>query len=61
MKKNIFAIILALIAAAMYAISVPFSKLLLDGVDPAILSSLLYLGAGLGTGVLFLITYKKQR
>lgn len=60
MKKNVFAIILALVAAAMYAISVPFSKLLLDGVDPAILSSLLYLGAGLGTGVLFLITYKKK-
>lgn len=60
MKKNIFAIILALLAASLYAISVPFSKLLLNGVQPAILSSLLYLGAGLGTGLIFLLTYKKK-
>lgn len=59
-SKNVFAIILALLAAVMYAISVPFSKLLLDGITPAMLSAFLYLGAGFGTGALFLITYKKK-
>ena len=60
MKKNVFAVILALVAASMYAISVPVSKILLDDIDPIIISALLYLGAGLGTGIIFLITYKKK-
>ena len=38
----------AFLAAALYALSTPFSKLLLKEVAPLYLSSLLYLGAGLG-------------
>ena len=39
---------LAITAAALYAISTPFSKILLEGVSPTMMASLLYLGAGIG-------------
>lgn len=39
---------LAITAAALYAISTPFSKILLDGASPTMMASLLYLGAGIG-------------
>ena len=39
---------LAIAAAALYALSTPFSKILLDGVSPTMMASLLYLGAGIG-------------
>lgn len=45
--KNI-AIIYAILAAALYAINVPLSKVLLDYVEPTMMASFLYLGAGLG-------------
>lgn len=39
---------LAVAAAVLYAMSVPFSKLLMGSVDPGALAGLLYLGAGAG-------------
>lgn len=45
--KNI-AIIYAILAEALYAINVPLSKVLLDYVEPTMMASFLYLGAGLG-------------
>ena len=39
---------LAVAAAALYALSVPLSKLLMGSVDPGALAGLLYLGAGCG-------------
>ena len=42
----------ALLAAAFYAINVPFSKLLLKSVGPATMAALLYLGAGIGVGLM---------
>ena len=39
---------LAIAAAALYAISTPFSKILLEGISPTMMASLLYLGAGIG-------------
>jgi drug/metabolite transporter (DMT)-like permease len=47
MKKNRY-IAFAIIAAALYAISTPVSKILLNGLSPIYLASLLYLGAGIG-------------
>lgn len=44
-KKPIF---FAILAAALYALSSPFSKLLLSGLSPTMLAALLYLGAGIG-------------
>lgn len=38
----------AILAAALYAINAPFSKLLLSRVQPTTMAGLLYLGAGLG-------------
>ena len=43
----------ALLAALLFGVSTPFSKLFLAAVDPIALSSLLYLGAGLGLGIAF--------
>lgn len=45
MKRSILA---ALLAAALYALNTPFSKLLLPHVSPIIMAGLLYLGAGVG-------------
>ena len=47
MKKN-YAILSAILAAALYAINAPASKLLLQNVPPSMMAALLYLGAGLG-------------
>ena len=47
MKKHT-AILFALLAAALYALNAPFSKLLLQHVPPSMMAALLYLGAGLG-------------
>ena len=48
MKKNLMATLFAIIAAALYAINVPLSKLLLAHVEPVTMAALLYLGAGVG-------------
>ena len=42
------ATIYAILAAALYAINVGLSKILLEYVDPTMMASFLYLGAGLG-------------
>lgn len=44
----------ALAAAVLFACSVPFSKQLLSSLPPVLLAGLLYLGAGIGAGVLLL-------
>ncbi|MCD8037024.1 MAG: DMT family transporter [Clostridiales bacterium] len=54
MAKNKAAIIFALLAAALYAINVPLSKILLMNISPTMLAGLLYLGAGIGIGILLL-------
>jgi drug/metabolite transporter (DMT)-like permease len=48
-KKGIF---LAILAAALYAVNAPFSKLLLDDMPPTLMAGFLYLGAGLSMGIL---------
>jgi drug/metabolite transporter (DMT)-like permease len=51
MKSNIksyVAIAQAILAAALFGMSAPFSKMLLSKIPPLMLSSLLYLGAGIG-------------
>ena len=51
------AITCAILAAALYAINLPLSKLLLTAVSPTMLAALLYLGAGIG---LYLFTGRKK-
>ena len=59
-NKKITAIFFAILAAVLYAINMPFSKLLLNNIEPTMLASYLYLGAGIGIGILFLFTHKKE-
>lgn len=59
MKKS-KPIFLALLAAVFYAISVPFSKLLLEHVAPTMQAAFLYLGAGFGIS-LFSLFRRKDR
>lgn len=48
MNKKILATLFALLAAALYAINIPFSKLLIKCVPPTMMAGLLYLGTGVG-------------
>ncbi len=56
MKKNLgTGIILAILAAALYAVNSPLSKILLDYMPPTLMAGFLYLGAGVGMGVIWVI------
>ena len=44
---------LAFLAAVLYAINIPLSKILLKNIEPVFLSAFLYLGAGIGIGMLY--------
>jgi drug/metabolite transporter (DMT)-like permease len=48
MKTRRLATMYAIVAAALYAINIPFSKMLLGYVEPTMMAAFLYLGAGLG-------------
>ena len=50
--KGIF---LAILAAALYAVNAPFSKLLLAEMPSTLMAGFLYIGAGLGMGIIALI------
>ncbi|WNY25762.1 DMT family transporter [Methanolapillus millepedarum] len=51
-KINNSAIGLALLAALLFGLNAPFSKMLLDDIPPMLMVSLLYLGAGIGIFIL---------
>ena len=55
-----YAVMLALFAAVFYAINTPFSKLLLNNVAPTFMASFLYLGAGVGVGIMYLFHIRKE-
>ena len=48
MKTKNLATLFALLAAALYAINIPLSKLLLNRIEPTMMAAFLYLGAGIG-------------
>lgn len=48
MNRNKISVLFAVLAAALYAINVPLSKILLDYVEPTMMAAFLYLGAGIG-------------
>lgn len=58
---KIKATLFAVLAAAFYALNVPFSKLLLKEVPPTLMASFLYLGAGIGIGVPYLFYWKREK
>lgn len=56
MKQSMKAgILLAILAAAFYAVNAPFSKLLLNDMPPTLMAGFLYIGAGLGMGIIALL------
>ena len=61
LKTKSLAAVYAILAAALYAINVPLSKILLDYVEPTMMASFLYLGAGLGMFIYGLIEKKIGR
>ena len=63
MKKSgkSMVVIMALLAATFYAINTPFSKILLEKVTPTFMASFLYLGAGIGVGIMYLLNSKKEK
>ncbi len=58
--SKVKAISYALLAAVFYAVNVPASKLLLQHVGPTTMAALLYLGAGIGIGVLSLFRREER-
>ena len=55
------AILYAFLAAVFYAVSVPFSKVLLRKVEPTMMAAFLYLGAGIGIGILSLFNRQDSK
>ena len=60
-SRDLTAIGYALAAAVFYALNVPCSKLLLENVAPTFMAAFLYLGAGIGVGVMYLFHHKKEK
>ena len=54
-KSNIMGILLAVLAAALYAVNAPLSKILLDDMPSTLMAGFLYIGAGLGMGAIALV------
>lgn len=59
-SKNV-AIFLAILAAALYAISTPVSKMMLQVVPPTMIAAFLYLGACIGVGTMMLVRFERKR
>lgn len=51
----------AILAAALYAVNIPLSKILLDHVQPTMMAAFLYLGAGAGLFLYGLLTGEKEK
>ncbi len=61
MKTKHLATLFAILAAALYAINIPLSKLLLQQVEPTMMAAFLYLGAGAGLFLYGLATKEKEK
>lgn len=55
-----YGIFLAVLSAALYALNIPFSKLLLEHVPSTMMAGLLYIGAGAGMGLIALLRKKSD-
>ncbi len=60
-EKKVTAIFCAVFAAVFYAVNMPLSKLLLQIIEPTFLASFLYLGAGIGIGMVFLFGKARRK
>lgn len=60
MNKKTLPIIYAFLAAVLYAINTPFSKLLVEYIPTTLLAGCLYLGAGIGVGIMYLFHFRNE-
>ena len=60
MKTKTLATFFAILAAALYAINIPLSKILLQHVSPTLMAAFLYLGAGIGLFIYGKITKERE-
>ncbi len=60
MNQKHTATLFAILAAALYAINIPFSKKLLHFVSPTMMAAFLYLGAGMGLSLYRMISKTKK-
>ncbi len=60
MNKKTLPILYALPAAVFYVINTPFSKLPVEYIPAALMAGLLYLGAGIGVGIMYLFHIRKE-
>lgn len=60
-KKQKQAVFFAILAAALYAINAPISKLLLNNVSSAMMAAFLYLGAGIGVFIVQIVQKKRNK
>ena len=60
MKTKTIATLFAILAAALYAINIPLSKILLQYVSPTMMAAFLYLGAGIGLFIYGKITKERE-
>ena len=60
-KAERYGIFLALFSAVLYALSTPFSKILLESVPSTMMAGLLYIGAGIGMGLIAFLRRKTDR
>lgn len=60
-NQRMRAVIMALLAAAFYAINTPLSKVLLSHIAPTFMAAFLYLGAGLGVSIMYLFHFKNEK
>jgi len=61
MKTKNLATIFAILAAALYAVNIPLSKILLAKVQPTMMAAFLYLGAGLGLFFYGMLTGERNK
>lgn len=59
-NEKIKAVCYAIAAAVFYALNVPCSKLLLEMIPPTLMAAFLYLGAGIGVGIMYLFHHKHE-
>ena len=59
-KNRWLPILFAFLAAVFYAINTPLSKLLLDKVPATFMAAFLYLGAGIGVGIMYLFHWHNE-
>ena len=61
MNKKYTSTFFAILAAALYAINIPLSKILLNHVSPTMMAAFLYLGAGLGLFIYHCFTGSNEK